>query len=307
MRSGPLLVVAVGALTMVVPLTVIPTLRGDATIERPGEGRSCTPPGGTEAPDVSQPLVDDPGELATRPGPAGAPAGGPAGSGGLPPLPTTPPSPATPAGEPGAPTQHGGGAQPPTPGQPGDPGAGDAGTPAANPAAPSAGSAATAVSTTVPTTVPPTTVVLDEPPIEEDAPALPWWLVAVVVAAAAVAGLAGWISTRGRSDVSEGAGDGSAELAHARRVAATDPTGGLRAAFVGGLRRLDAAGLHPYDPSIPSGRISERLRHQGFDRAAAIFDDVFYGGRPARPDDVATVVASFDGVVGSTAATVQAR
>ncbi len=61
----------------------------------------------------------------------------------------------------------------------------------------------------------------------------------------------------------------------------------LRLRFRAGLLRLDTAGAIRFRPSITSGEVARRVRHHDFRVLAGDFDEVAYGGRPARREDVA--------------------
>ena len=50
-------------------------------------------------------------------------------------------------------------------------------------------------------------------------------------------------------------------------------------------------------PSISTGEVARTLRSPDFDRAAARFDEVVYGGRPAAADDVDDARAAWDAVL----------
>lgn len=61
----------------------------------------------------------------------------------------------------------------------------------------------------------------------------------------------------------------------------------VRLRFRAGLLRLDAEGAIRLRPSLTSSEVRRALGSQAFDRLAREFDQIAYGGRTARPDDVA--------------------
>jgi Domain of unknown function (DUF4129) len=60
----------------------------------------------------------------------------------------------------------------------------------------------------------------------------------------------------------------------------------LRLGFRAGLARLDRRGVIELRPSLSTGDVARMLRSPQFDRAAARFDEVVYGRRPAAAADV---------------------
>jgi hypothetical protein len=60
----------------------------------------------------------------------------------------------------------------------------------------------------------------------------------------------------------------------------------LRLGFRAGLARLDRRGVIELRPSLSTGDVARALDSQQFDRAAARFDEVVYGRRPAAAADV---------------------
>jgi hypothetical protein len=62
----------------------------------------------------------------------------------------------------------------------------------------------------------------------------------------------------------------------------------LRLRFRAGLIRLARARVIPLRGSIRTGEVRRVLRSRDFDELAKAFDEVVYGGRPARPDDLVT-------------------
>ncbi|MBE2320164.1 DUF4129 domain-containing protein [Solirubrobacter sp. CPCC 204708] len=61
----------------------------------------------------------------------------------------------------------------------------------------------------------------------------------------------------------------------------------LRLRFRAGLLRLDRRGAIEFRPSISTHEVRRAVRSDDFDRLAATFDDVVYGGREAEGEDVA--------------------
>ena len=61
--------------------------------------------------------------------------------------------------------------------------------------------------------------------------------------------------------------------------------------------RLDARGAITFRPSISTHEVRRALRSEDFDALAATFDDVIYGGRAARTDDVAAARERWPAVV----------
>ena len=78
-----------------------------------------------------------------------------------------------------------------------------------------------------------------------------------------------------------------------------DHEAALRLRFRAGLLRLDARGAIAFRPSLPTGEVAQALRSDAFDRLAADFDDVVYGGREADADDVATARREWERVLES--------
>ena len=71
----------------------------------------------------------------------------------------------------------------------------------------------------------------------------------------------------------------------------------LRLGFRAGLARLDRRGVIELRPSISTGEVARTLRSPDFDRAAARFDEVVYGRRPAAAHDVDEARAAWDAVL----------
>jgi hypothetical protein len=65
-----------------------------------------------------------------------------------------------------------------------------------------------------------------------------------------------------------------------------DLEGALRLRFRAGLLRLDRRGAIAFRPSISTHEVRRAVRSEDFDRLAATFDDVVYGGRAPLPEDV---------------------
>jgi hypothetical protein len=76
-----------------------------------------------------------------------------------------------------------------------------------------------------------------------------------------------------------------------RRAEAAEAAGeletALRLRFRAGLLRLDRRGAIEFRPSISTFEVRRAVRSRAFDRLADTFDDVVYGGREPRPEDVA--------------------
>jgi len=71
----------------------------------------------------------------------------------------------------------------------------------------------------------------------------------------------------------------------------------LRLRFRAGLLRLDARQVIAFRPSISTREVSRAVRSPEFDRLAALFDGVAYGGRPASPDDLESSRHDWDAVI----------
>jgi hypothetical protein len=137
-------------------------------------------------------------------------------------------------------------------------------------------------------------------------PWVPWTLLAVLVMAL------GWL-VAGRAAARRAAQvTAAARAAGARRESpaalerraedaarAGDHEAALRLRFRAGLLRLDARGAIAFRPSLPTGEVARTLRSKDFDRLAATFDEVVYGHRPARPDDVEAARAGWAAVLGA--------
>ncbi|HEX8052818.1 MAG TPA: DUF4129 domain-containing protein [Thermoleophilaceae bacterium] len=71
----------------------------------------------------------------------------------------------------------------------------------------------------------------------------------------------------------------------------------LRLRFRAGLLRLDARDAIRFRPSISTREVSHALNSPEFDRLAALFDGVAYGGEPASRDDLAASREGWDAVL----------
>lgn len=71
----------------------------------------------------------------------------------------------------------------------------------------------------------------------------------------------------------------------------------VRLRFVAGILRLDRAGAISYRSSMTTGQLSSTLRSASFAELAAAFDEIAYGGRPAREPDVETARANWPRVL----------
>ncbi|MDQ4142647.1 MAG: DUF4129 domain-containing protein, partial [Actinomycetota bacterium] len=67
-----------------------------------------------------------------------------------------------------------------------------------------------------------------------------------------------------------------------------DLEGAIRLRFRAGLVRLSRARAIPPQPSLTSGEVARFLRSRSFEEIAATFDEVVYGRRAARADDLET-------------------
>lgn len=325
-----LAVVGAGSVVALVPLLVLPPLLDREEAPARTEALTLCPlpggPGGEVAGPATGPpvTIDVPGVggSAATPGNLGGGGAGEGGSGGfgdlaslgeadvVPPatVDTLPPTTVLLA-EPGGGGEGGGEGLEGTAG-------GDVGGGATIPGPPSTGGPATSgvgsaldTGDTIvdETTIPPTTEVLPPttaPPPDDDRSSTNWWLLLLpLLAAVALAALL----ARRRGPVA-GAAVGLDEeddpmLAPSghRRGPALDLERHLRRSFRDGLRSLDRAGLVPYDPTVPSGRVARRLAERtdpsGFVGAAQVFDEVVYGRRDPTQDDVEAVRSGFSTVL----------
>jgi hypothetical protein len=71
----------------------------------------------------------------------------------------------------------------------------------------------------------------------------------------------------------------------------------LRLRFRAGLLRLDARGAIDYRPSLRTHEVAATLGSDAFDRLAAGFDEVVYGERPARAEDVEAARRDWEAVL----------
>ncbi|MFN2586677.1 MAG: DUF4129 domain-containing protein [Actinomycetota bacterium] len=121
------------------------------------------------------------------------------------------------------------------------------------------------------------------------------------VVAAALAGAAFLARRRGVYDAATPArGDGARgpdphaiETMAEEAERAQDFAGAVRLRFRAGLLRLEAAGRIRRAESTTSREVARRLRSPRFDRVAAVFDQIVYGGRPATADDAAVARAEW--------------
>jgi hypothetical protein len=124
-------------------------------------------------------------------------------------------------------------------------------------------------------------------------------VVRAVLAVLVVAALVGFLVVpylRRRSARLERQGRGAArhggvDPADLERQAEAAEAGGdldhaLRLRFRAGLLRLALGRRVAREATLPSGELSRRLGSRQFDDLARTFDEVVYGGRPARPEDV---------------------
>jgi hypothetical protein len=72
----------------------------------------------------------------------------------------------------------------------------------------------------------------------------------------------------------------------------------LRLRFRAGLLRLAQARVLPARPSLRTFEARRVLRDPRFDRLARDFDEVVYGRRPARPDDLVAAREEWPHVLG---------
>jgi Domain of unknown function (DUF4129) len=78
---------------------------------------------------------------------------------------------------------------------------------------------------------------------------------------------------------------------------AGDLSGALRLRFRAGLVRLARARAIPARDSVTTGEVRRALRSAEFDELARSFDEVAYGRREARPDDLARARSSWPRVL----------
>jgi Domain of unknown function (DUF4129) len=121
------------------------------------------------------------------------------------------------------------------------------------------------------------------------------WAVLVLLVGGVAALLAGRALRRRAARHPRGAITGPAGIAEdpdalerrAREAAARgDNELALRLGFRAGLARLDRRGVIELRPSLSTGEVARALGSPQFDRAAARFDEVVYGRRPAAAHDV---------------------
>ena len=80
---------------------------------------------------------------------------------------------------------------------------------------------------------------------------------------------------------------------------AGDLDGALRLRFRAGLLRLARARVIPARSSVTTREVRRELRSSDFDELARSFDEVVYGRRRARPDDLERARAAWPRVVGA--------
>jgi len=103
---------------------------------------------------------------------------------------------------------------------------------------------------------------------------------------------------RGATAAGAAAEDPDALDRRAREAAARgDHELALRLSFRAGLARLDRRGVIELRPSLSTGAVARALHSPQFDRAAARFDEVVYGRRPAAPADVAAAREAWSAVL----------
>lgn len=133
----------------------------------------------------------------------------------------------------------------------------------------------------------------------------------VTLAAAAALALAAWLANRSlrrRAVVAEGPGtdpsaaDRRLDARSLERAADDaerqgDMDGAVRLRFRAGLTRLDERGSISVRPSTPTRHVARVLQMPEFDRVAAGFDAVAYGGRRAGGEDVALQRTGWDAVL----------
>jgi uncharacterized protein DUF4129 len=132
-------------------------------------------------------------------------------------------------------------------------------------------------------------------------------IVAVAIAAAAVS-LRGVRRRRGTAECAAAArapGGAAAEGAAAleRRADEAERAGdhalAVRLRFRAGLMRLGERDAIPYRPSLTTAEARRRLRSEPFDRLAADFDQIAYGGRAARDEDARAAREGWREVLGA--------
>jgi hypothetical protein len=120
------------------------------------------------------------------------------------------------------------------------------------------------------------------------------WAIVAVALVTALVSLRG--IRRGRSAAERAAapgalggppeGPGAFERLADEAERAGDPAAAVRLRFRAGLMRLGEREAIPYRPSLTTAEARRRLRSEPFDRLAADFDAIAYGGREARDEDV---------------------
>jgi Domain of unknown function (DUF4129) len=124
--------------------------------------------------------------------------------------------------------------------------------------------------------------------------------IAAALAGRALRGRAAGDAWRTVAAGTEIADDPEALERRAREAAARgDHELALRLAFRAGLLRLDRRGAIELRPSLSTGEVARVLRSDDFDRVAARFEEVAYGGRAAGPADVESAREGWSAVLRS--------
>ncbi len=133
------------------------------------------------------------------------------------------------------------------------------------------------------------------------------------VALAAVVGLAAAVTTnlarrRARRVATEtslrrameaGLDPGRVERSADLAAEAGDWSEAVRLRFLAGLLRADREGLIRFAPGLTTHEVASALDSPAFDRLAAQFDEIVYGGRPAGPEDDAASRRGWAEVLGA--------
>jgi hypothetical protein len=149
-----------------------------------------------------------------------------------------------------------------------------------------------------------------EPIVSRVAPHVPGgrstvWTIAALVVVALAAALAARIVRRRTSEATQrarAATEGPLDPRRLEREADEAERRGdleraLRLRFRAGLVRLQRAEVIPARESLTSGEVARRLRSPDFDRVAATFDEVVYGGRRPLSADVESSRAAWSRVL----------
>jgi hypothetical protein len=134
------------------------------------------------------------------------------------------------------------------------------------------------------------------------------WLVWLLLGAAVLA--LGWVlggrtirrraalaAAKGRGGRMRGESPGELERLAGEAERRGDHEAALRLRFRAGLLRLDARGAISYRPSLQTHEVAVALGSDAFDRLAAGFDEVVYGERPARAEDVEAARRDWEAVL----------